>query len=27
VWHNPSDDRFYVTGPDITTTVQSLGMA
>jgi hypothetical protein len=27
VWHNPGDDRFYVTGPDITTTVQSLGMA
>ena len=26
VWHNPGDGRFYVTGPDTATTVQSLGV-
>jgi hypothetical protein len=26
VWHNPGDGRFYVTGPDTSTTVQSLGV-
>lgn len=26
VWHNPGDGRFYVTGADSTTTVQSLGV-
>jgi hypothetical protein len=26
VWHNPGDGRFYVTGADTSTTVQSLGV-
>jgi len=26
VWYNPGDERFYVTGPDAQTGVQSLGM-
>jgi hypothetical protein len=26
VWHNPGDGRFYVTGADSSTTVQSLGV-